>query len=168
MNTRIIACPLPDDALLRHYERAGGFTDCYCTQAPGAIPLSRFITAFYSTPLFRTEAAILAIAARAPSTRAEAQALGQGETERFAVWTTEARTDDQLLMCDARGATRSWFHVSPAPGNATCLWFGSAVVGKPDARTGQTRMGWPFRALLGFHALYSRALLGAARRRLQH
>lgn len=44
----------------------------------------------------------------------------------------------------------------------TTLYFGSAVV--PRKRGG---MGWPFTALLGFHKLYSRVLLGSAVRRLE-
>ena len=52
-----------------------------------------------------------------------------------------------------------------APG-ATRLYFGSAVVPVRDRVSGQPRMGFVFQALLGFHKLYSRVLLGAARSRL--
>ena len=49
----------------------------------------------------------------------------------------------------------------------TRLYFGSAVVPVKDARSGRPRFGLPFRALLGFHKLYSRVLLGAAVFRLE-
>jgi hypothetical protein len=57
---------------------------------------------------------------------------------------------------------------APAPGRGagTRLYFGSAVVPLRDAKTGGTRMGPLFRALLGFHRLYSRVLLRAAAKRL--
>jgi hypothetical protein len=46
------------------------------------------------------------------------------------------------------------------------LYFGSAVVLVTDKASGQVRMGFRFKALLGFHKLYSRILLYAARSRL--
>jgi hypothetical protein len=55
--------------------------------------------------------------------------------------------------------------VSPA-GAGTTLYFGSAVVGKDNPGGGTPRMGSVFVALLGFHKLYSRVLLAAARARL--
>jgi hypothetical protein len=48
----------------------------------------------------------------------------------------------------------------------TSLYFGSAVVPVRSPKTGRTRLGPVFSALLGFHKLYSRVLLRAARRRL--
>jgi hypothetical protein len=59
--------------------------------------------------------------------------------------------------------------VAPAgPGGSafTRLYFGSAVVPVVDETSGQARMGLAFKALLGFHRLYSRALLSAAHSRL--
>ena len=53
------------------------------------------------------------------------------------------------------------------PGAAsTRLYFGSGIVPRVDRVTGEKRMGWGYRLLLGFHRLYSRALLAAARTRL--
>jgi hypothetical protein len=75
--------------------------------------------------------------------------------DTFAAWSVEAHTGNQLLMCDFQGRTRSWFMVS-----GTRLLFGSAVV--PVTVT-ESRFRW----LLGLHRLYSRALLRAARSRLQ-
>ena len=48
----------------------------------------------------------------------------------------------------------------------TRLYFGSAVVPRRSARAGKPSLGPLFSALLGFHKLYSRILLRAARSRL--
>ena len=58
---------------------------------------------------------------------------------------------------------------APAPddGAATRLYFGSAVVPIRDHATGESKMGFAFEALIGFHTLYSRVLLNAARARLE-
>jgi hypothetical protein len=81
----------------------------------------------------------------------------------------EERGANQLLMCDFSGRTRSWFMVTPAGSGSstiTRLYFGSAVVAVVDKQSGQATLGLTFNALLGFHKLYSRALLAAARSRL--
>jgi hypothetical protein len=46
------------------------------------------------------------------------------------------------------------------------LQFGSAVAASRRRATGAMSMGWGFRSLMAFHVLYSRVLLGAARRRV--
>jgi hypothetical protein len=48
----------------------------------------------------------------------------------------------------------------------TRLYFGSAVVSTAGRTTAHSRIGFKFSALLGFHKLYSRLLLGSARARL--
>ena len=63
-------------------------------------------------------------------------------------------------------ATRSWLMVAAAGENATRLYFGSAVVPVVDRKSGKSTMSFTFRALIGFHKLYSRALLRAAASRL--
>ena len=79
----------------------------------------------------------------------------------------KARAADQLLMCDIGGRTRSWLMVAPSDvPRHTRLYFGSAVVPVVNQATGKSSMGFGFTALLGFHKLYSRALLGAAATRL--
>jgi hypothetical protein len=161
----IRAAPLPDDALLQRYARDGGHTDCYVTDIDGAFTQADYILAFYTTWLFKLERLILKWAIRRPSTDDEAAELARGTRDRFAAWTVEDRRDDQLLMRDVLGNTRSWLMVIPL-GARTRLHFGSAVVARVDAATGARSMGFVFRALLGFHTLYSIALLRAARSRL--
>jgi hypothetical protein len=76
------------------------------------------------------------------------------------------RTATQLLMCDRYEKTRSWFRVVSVDGGRTVLQFGSAVAASRRRATGAMSMGWGFRSLMAFHVLYSRVLLGAARRRV--
>ena len=52
-------------------------------------------------------------------------------------------------------------------GANTRLYFGSAVVPVEHPKTGKAELGWRFRVLLGFHKMYSRVLLQAARSRLE-
>jgi hypothetical protein len=80
-----------------------------------------------------------------------------------------ARTDEQLLMSDFQSATRSWFAVAPTSGGSravTQLYFGSGIAAVLDGGHGAPRMTLGFRVLGGFHVLYSRLLLAAARARL--
>lgn len=153
---------LPDGALLERYKlRSDCYTDCFSTIVPGAVALPGFISAFYKTPLFRVERFILKIAAKRPSTDADVARLAASETSRFAAWDVEDRVADQILLKDMVGRTRSWLMVRPTP-DGTELFFGSAVT-PPKEGEG---LGFGFNALLGFHKLYSNALLSSARRAL--
>jgi hypothetical protein len=162
------ACTPPPDALHRHYADEGGYVDCYAARFAGRVALPEFVEAFYTTWLFRLERWILARVLSLHSTDAQARQVAAGELDRFAAWSVEARAPGQLLMCDFQKRTRSWFMVAPcADEDGTRLHFGSVVVPVTDARTGARRMGPAYRALLGFHRLYSRALLHAAIARLR-
>ncbi len=162
----IQSCVLPDGALLATYREAGAFTDCYCADVAERVTHARYVTAFYTTPLFKLERAILKIAVAKPSTDADAAQLANGARETFAAWRVEQRADRQLLLCDMAGRTRSWLMSAPLPTGGTRLYFGSAVVPRVDTKTGATSMGAGFKALLGFHRLYSQALLRSAVGRL--
>ena len=129
----------------------------------------QFVTAFYTTSLFKLERAILKWAVSRPSTDAQAERLASGASDAFAAWHVEKRCEDQLLLCDLHGRTRSWLMVTPLKtesGPGTRLYFGSAVVPVKGAQTGALTLGLGFRALLGFHKVYSKALLSAAKSRL--
>lgn len=158
--------PLPAWSLLRRYADSGDYTDCFVTDIPGDFSHAEYVAAFYTTWLFWLERQLLRLA-RKPSTDDEAHQLAQGQREAFAAWIVEARAPNQLLLCDFLGNTRSWLMAEPLPGGGvTRLYFGSAVIARADGKTGVRRMRAQFRALLGFHKRYSRALLGAARERL--
>ena len=74
----------------------------------------------------------------------------------------------EVLLSDLQGRTRSWLMSVAAGTHAerTRLYFGSAVVPVTNDRTREARMGFVFRALLGFHKVYSRILLRAAAARV--
>lgn len=161
---------LPPSALLRRYQDKGAFTDCYFTDVPGVVEHARFVEAFYTTRVFKLERFILRWVISAASSDAEARELAAGTRERFAAWTVEARAADQLLMCDLMGRTRSWLMCAESPTagpTRTRLYFGSAVVPHRVKASGQRRLNWVFRSLMGFHELYSRVLLRAAVSRLR-
>jgi hypothetical protein len=163
----IHSCPIPDTALLAEYPRAGAFADCYTTQITGAVSQVQFVTAFYTTWIFKLERWVLRWALAKPSTDAEAAQLAVGSIDAFAAWRVERRGEDQLLLCDVHGRTRSWLMTAQGEdGTSTRLYFGSAVVPVRNANTGTKRMGFVFRVLLGFHRLYSIVLLRAAKSRL--
>lgn len=144
---------LPAAALLQKYVKSGAYTDCYSTKISTEVSLASFVAAFYTTWLFKLERFILRILVSKPSTDEEASLLVNGDGDTFAAWYVEDRAEDQLLMCDFRDQTRSWFMVAPGR-----VYFGSAVIPVQQSS---------YRILLGFHRLYSRALLAAAKSRLQ-
>ena len=129
---------------------------------------AEFVEAFYTGGVFKIERLLLKLALSKPSTDAQAKQLAAGELEYFSAWRVEGRTTNQLLMCDVGGRTRSWLMVTPVANSpATQLYFGSAVVPAKSRSGGRQSMGFLFTALLGFHKLYSRVLLGSARARLE-
>ena len=159
---RIRAIQIPAASLLSRYQQPGTYADCFYTHVPGAATHAQFVEAFYTSPLFKLERILLGVFIARPSTDAEARRLALGERSTFAAWRVEASAPNEVLM--SAGRTRSWLMVVPSAegrGPGTQLLFGSAVV---PGRGG--RLGAGFHALLGFHKLYSRALLLSARRRL--
>jgi len=161
-------CALPPQALLARYAGAGGYADCYTTEVARPVLHAAYVEAFYTSWLFRLERRLIRLFLSRPSTDAEAVELACGGRTEFAAWRVEGRAVDQLLMCDIGGRTRSWLMVSAAtaPAQGTRLYFGSAVVPAISRSTGKQGMGFVFRALLGFHKVYSRALLRSASARL--
>lgn len=162
----ILPCPIPEQALLRRYCDGDSYTDCYTTTVAGHIRQADYVEAFYTTWLFKLERWVLSWLVHRPSTDAQARELAAGTSAGFAAWSVEAREPTQVLLCDLHGRTRSWLMVA-AGRDATQLYFGSAVVPVVDRRSGRKHLGIGFRALLGFHKLYSRLLLSAAVARLR-
>ena len=157
-----LAATLPARALLQPYARDGHYTDCWVAEVARGVTHAEYVTAFYTTWVFKLERFILRWAIARPSSDAQAAQLAAGALERFSAWRVEARADNQLLMRDEfTRRTGSWLMTEALPGGGTRLYFGSVVVRERDGG-----MGRRFNLLLGFHTLYSRILLGAARRRL--
>lgn len=151
---------LPDGTLLARYRLPGGHVDSYAVTVPLPVTLSQFIAAFYSSSAFGPERWLLGALLGKGATDEDIARLAAGQTTRFAAWSVEARSEDQILLCDYQGRTRSWLMVRPVAGG-TRLHFGSAVV--PAQRHGGRRL---FRALLWFHRWYSVQLLSGAVSRL--
>jgi hypothetical protein len=157
----VSACEVPDGSLLHAYERNGSYADCFVTVVAGSISHAEFVEAFYTTALFKVERRLLAWFISAPSTDEDAHELARSQRDAFAAWRVEGRRENEVLL--SVGRTRSWLMVEPCS-DSTRLYFGSAVV--PKNPKGGGGMGFGFAALLGFHKLYSRALLAAARDKL--
>ena len=165
--TSIEACELPHDALLRRYLGRGAYADCFVTELARPVRHAEYVEAFYTTAVFKLERMLLSWLVDRPSTDVQARELASGHVTSFAAWNVEARETNQVLLSDFQGRTRSWLMSAPSSGGrSTMLYFGSAVVPIVDQRSGQSRMGLAFQALLGFHKLYSRVLLRAAVGRL--
>lgn len=164
----ILPCPLPDASLLGRYRlQSGAYTDCYSTEIAGHVTQADFVEAFYTTWVFKLERSILEWTVAKPSTDAQAAMLAQGGLDAFSAWSVEDRREDQLLLCDLHGRTRSWLMTgADESGKSTRLYFGSAVVPAKGSESGAD-IGAGFRLLLGFHKLYSKILLKAAVTRLQ-
>jgi hypothetical protein len=155
--------------LLRNYRDAGAYTDCFAAVVPIAVSQAEYVEAFYTTWPFKLERKLLAWFVSKPSTDAQARTLASGESDSFAAWSAEGRTANQLLMCGFHGRTRCWLMSVGGAGRdakTTRLYFGSAVVPMIEPRSGRKSMGFAFRALLGFHKVYSRVLLRSAGSRL--
>jgi hypothetical protein len=153
---------VPSNTLLEKYSMNGAYTDCYSIEIPGQVSFPEFIFAFYTTSLFKLERLILKLTVSKSSTDSQARQLADSITQKFAAWRVESRTENEILMCDFHGRTRSWLMVAPANtdrGTQTRLYFGSAIVPIRNSKTGELSLGFVFQALLGFHRVYSVLLL---------
>jgi len=156
-------CAVPANSMLDKYLVNGAYTDCYMTETSGPVSFSEFIFSFYTTSLFKLERFILKLSVSKPSTDVQARQLADSEINRFAAWHVENRSENEMLMCDFLGRTRSWFKVIPVSQTRTQLYFGSAISSSQNPKTGKLSLGLGFKALLGFHQIYSRLLLYSAK-----
>lgn len=157
---------LPVESLLQTYCAQGAYTDCFTLEVPHQVSQAQFVAAFYTSPLFKVERVLLKWVLGKTSSDKLAIEMSLGSDADFSAWRVEARNDQQLLLCDFQGATRSWLMtlpVSTGEGEGTRLFFGSAVVAT-SSKSGKRAMPLSFRLLLGFHQLYAKALLSAAAR----
>jgi len=157
--TAVIRADAPHGSLLAAAAgRAGGHIDACRTEIAAEADLA----ALFTTPLFRAERAILALAGF-PSRAADASALAKCAQSRFAVWRVDARRPSEILLRDVSDPIGSWFLVEAArPG--TRSWFGSVIL--PSAGFAPARPGLALWLLLGPHRAYSRALLATVAARL--
>lgn len=154
--------------MLARYDGADtGYTDCYTAETSVPVQLAEYIEAFYTSPIFKIERWILSVLLAKRSSDSHARELGLGNRESFSAWHVEDRDAKQILLSDFRGQTRSWLMVeSLRETKSTRLYFGSAVI-FPTRASGQTTgPSLAFRMLLGFHKIYSKALLSSALRAL--
>jgi hypothetical protein len=161
-------CELPPDAALSAYASNGAYTDCFAVVLPRAVSQAEYVEAFYTSAVFKVERWLIARFLSRPSTDCQAQLLAQGALSAFAAWSVEQHKTNELVL--AAGRTRSWLIASTscaAGVPSTKLYFGSAVIPRHSGDAERAMMGWQFRALLGFHKLYSRVLLSAACRSLR-
>ena len=155
--------------MLEKYSVHGVYADCYSTEVRGEVSFPEFIFAFYTTFLFKMERSILQWTVSKPSTEDQVRRLSNGDITTFAAWHVESRNENELLMRDFRGRTRSWLMILPADmlnSTGTRLYFGSAVVPVQNSQTGEVSIGWVYQALLGFHRIYSILLLHFAKSEL--
>ena len=168
-NMLIKPCEIPNHSFLSKYQNGIGFADCYVCEVPGVISQTVFIEAFYTSPLFKIERTILKYLAAKPASDYDAKQLAQGQVKTFSAWQVETQSNDELLLTDYTGRTRSWLMAVPinhenSP-TSTLLHFGSAVIAQTHSASQKPSMGFLFRALLGFHRIYSHLLLRAACKR---
>ena len=159
--------PVPPNTLLDKYSTNGTYVDCYSIEVPRQVSLPEFVLAFYTTFLFKLERFILTWTVSKPSSDNEVSHLADGIREKFAAWRVENRSENELLMCDFLGRTRSWFKVIPVSQACTQLYFGSAISSRQNPKTRKLSLGFGFRMLLGFHQIYSILLLHSARSRIR-
>lgn len=160
----IIQSDLPEKALLIRYAGSGAYTDCYYMDVPRTVVLSDYIASFYTSPVFKIERALLGLLAGKSATDDDARELAFDRISKFSAWTVEGRSDDQIMLRDILGRTRSWLMLVPVEDKSgtTRLYFGSAVMPKTRSETGEASFGFFFHALSGFHHWYTRALMRAA------
>ncbi|MFP5392366.1 MAG: hypothetical protein ACLGI6_12620 [Gammaproteobacteria bacterium] len=163
----IIRRALPQHAFLNTYRDAGAYTDCFSMDLPWEASLADYVFAFYTSPVFKAERALLGVVLRTPARDDDARALALAEAASFSFWDVEQRCADQLLLRDRSGVTRSWLMAEPLENQGTRLYFGSAVVPRRRAADGTPSFGWLFHAGTAFHNKYTVALMGSARARLQ-
>lgn len=153
---------IPETALVNRYlGKPKARVDSYKIDVAGRVTLEEFVGSFYRGRLFRMERKIIEAVVGRKSSDAQIDALLAGETEIFSAWSLEARSLNQLIMCDYQSRTCSWFMVETLP-SGTRLRFGSVI--KPTGKSGQSERSSKLivTLLLPLHGLYSRLLLSQA------
>lgn len=158
------AAPVPAASLLATAPGERAYADCWSCEIAGSAGLSQLIEAFFTCPAFRPERLTLAAIGKGGSD-AEARALAQGETDRFAAWTLVERREDEILLEDFAHRTRCWLAVAPK-GAHTRVSFGTAILARTGEGGADRAENLAFRALVPFHRFYARRLIASAARRI--
>lgn len=157
-------CDFPASSDLIQFSHVlGAHTDCYCVEVGSPVSLEDYAMAFFDSPVFRLERRLIALFGGIASTRQDVAAIADGTGDALCMWQVISRDKDQILLAVGKGPIRTWI-MRETNGRATQLYFGSAVL--PNRRSDPPRIGFSFRALKGFHSLYSRILLSSARRQV--
>lgn len=161
---------IPKGGLLNAYaNQTNVYTDCFTANVPLSVSIAEFTFAFFTTPVFRLERAILSLSGSGHSTDQDVKDLAAGKSEKLAAWRVEKTEANQLLLTASKGRIRTWLMTEPDTSETdhTRLYFGSAVLPKEKQPDGKSEMGFLFRTLLGFHKMYSRILLWSAKRQIE-
>ncbi|MEM9351190.1 MAG: hypothetical protein AAGA47_13100, partial [Pseudomonadota bacterium] len=141
--------------LISRYSGGGSHVDAYAVTTAEPVELSDYVSAFFQTPVFRLERRLLSFGGHA-SDAGQVLALAEGTGEAMAAWRVEDRSDRELLLTVPGTPIRTWLAVDEAQ-----VWFGSAVLADETGK-----IAFAARALMPFHAFYSRLLLSLAARAL--
>jgi hypothetical protein len=79
-----------------------------------------------------------------PSTEGQLAQLASGEASEFAAWSVEDKSENQLLLSDFQGQTRSWLmtnDIETEANDCTKLYIGSVVVPVSNKKNGRTAFG---------------------------
>lgn len=164
--TKVEQSGLPSDSLLIRYQESGDFTDCYLIKVSEKVDFQKYVYSFYTSWLFKLERFVLKWIVNKPSTDQEVLLLAKGNSENFAAWSVEDRAENQLLLCDYQGQTRSWLRVVNLNEGNTLVYFGSAVISKKDLDGKAIEFSRVFKFIGWFHHLYSKALITCAVKKL--
>ena len=151
---------IPAQGLLGRYNLVEhAYTDCFKTQIDQSVSFEKYAHAFFTSPVFKLERVLIALTTGKKTTEKSVDDLISGQSNDFAVWQVEDRTDNQILMKVGDGQIRTWLMSEQDEGH-TNMYFGSAIL----PRNEKGDKGFLFHALLGFHKLYARTLLWLAKR----
>ena len=154
----------PSGALLLDHDEnmQPAMADCFSLTLNKNVTIASFLAAFYTSKIFKIERKILAFALQKPSTDEQAIALSKSQRDTFAIWTQAYRDNEQIVLSDFKGSTKSWLMVKQITSSETQIFFGTAVMPtvKKDGSLGEPSK--LFVILGSFHRLYSKLLLWSA------
>lgn len=161
---QIVQKDVPAGSLIAPFAVAPDYyADAFSADARPGVDLQAFLAVFYRSLPIRAERQLLRLAGHG-STDEDVTRLANDDADRFAMWSVETRREDEILLGDLSGRTKSWLKVEPIE-DGTRLWFGSILVPFKQ-KDGSYGVGNFATALIGPHRFYSRVLLRAAAKRL--